>query len=563
MRRSMASRWIGVLALVALVGCGDDDGNSGADAGAPDADPTLWPAQSCPGDPACEEGGDSQLQAGVAVVDLTPSDLKEGPSFVDTDGDHLYSRQHDEYTDANGNGEFDTVWVSGNEFSRPATGIHDPVEARILALRHQNTTVVLISADFIGFFYDYLQQIRARLAPAVASEVDLIIFTSTHNHQGPDVVGIWGSDFLHTGLDPEYLDWVIDTVADHVSDAVNALEPAHITYGAIAVEDPDGDMSHYVSDTRDPVIINNQMNVLRLSRPSDDSTIAAVINFAFHPEVLGSENNLISSDMTYYLRQTVEEGIPGVVEGIGGTAIYVQGTVGGQIGAGAVDAVTRDGTPLERHSWAATEAIGQALGMFALEAMDATHGAVTDDTAAIAFRNRRIFCRVDNFNYQAAYRLGIFNRNLYNWDPEAAIDETNTPDTLTELVYLQIGRASMVTIPGEAHPEVFIGCYDGSCSGLDPIIHPNNPNPPDLSQAPSGPYLRQLIAQDGSEYQWVIGLGQDELGYIMPNYNFILEELSPYVIQPEGDHYEETNSLGPHSRDQIIEPLIELIQYQP
>ena len=92
-----------------------------------------------------------------------------------------------------------------------------------------------------------------------------------------------------------------------------------------------------------------------------------------------------------------------------------------------------------------TSAVAQ--GYFALRALDPVNGAVTDDTAHLLFRTRRVFARVDNFNYQAAYRLGIFNRELFHWDPEAAIDETNTPEVETELVYLQIGRASLITIP--------------------------------------------------------------------------------------------------------------------
>lgn len=550
------------------VGCGDDGKpgddaavDGGADA-APDAEVVdVPPDQVCPGDPDCPDQGDGVLHAGVVTVDLTPTDLKEGPTFVDVNSNHLYSRQDDEYTDLNDNGEFDAVWISGNEFSRPAIGVHDPIEARLLALRTNETTVVLITADFIGFFYDYVEHIRQRLDPAVAAEVDLIVFASSHNHQGPDVVGIWGSDFIHSGLDPEYLDWVETTLADRVGDAVAALEPARITYGAIAVQDAGGDMSHLVSDTRDPVIINNEMNVLRLSRPADDSTIATVVNFAYHPEVMGSHTNLLSADMVCSLRNAVEDGVPGPGErdGVGGTTLYVNSTVGGQIGAGDVTALTRDGTPIPDKTWEATEAIGVDLADFALRALDPAEGAVTDDTASLSFRTRHVFAQVDNFTYQAAYRLDIFNRAMYHCNPEAAFDDTNIPEILTELVVLRLGRASMITIPGEAHPEVFIGCYDGTCSGTWPIVDPDNPNPPPLGSAPDGPYLKDLLAADGSEYQWVIGLGQDELGYIMPNYNYQLSEGSPYLQQPPGDHYEEVNSLGPLARDQLIGPLIELI----
>ena len=49
------------------------------------------------------------------------------------------------------------------------------------------------------------------------------------------------------------------------------------------------------------------------------------------------------------------------------------------------------------------------------------------------------------------------------------------------------------------------------------------------------------------------------VGYIMPDYDFILDPYVPYVAQPEGHHYEETNSLGPRARQELMEPLEELI----
>ena len=50
----------------------------------------------------------------------------------------------------------------------------------------------------------------------------------------------------------------------------------------------------------------------------------------------------------------------------------------------------------------------------------------------------------------------------------------------------------------------------------------------------------------GRRTPWIIGLGNDELGYIIPEYDFILDDLIPYFQEAEGDHYEETNSVGPH-----------------
>lgn len=532
----------------ALGACGDDDGQA------------SFVHLQCPGAPSCPEGGDDVLYAGAAVVDLTPQDLKEGPSFQDANGDAIYDdRDGDTFVDANGNGELDAVWIAGFDSARPAVGVHDPIEGRVLALRQNETTVVWIAVDFIGFFYDYVEAIRAKLDPALSDQVDLLLLSSTHTHEAPDTIGIWGTDMTTSGVDLDYLDWVNDQLAQAVSDAVAALEEAHVTFGDIQVQDPDGSTDAYVGDGRDPNILDLTMRVMRFARPGSDETIASVVNFASHAEFTGSENNWISGDYPHYLREAVESGDTTGIQGIGGVCVFVNGDLGGQIGPSHVTPLDRDGQPHPDAGFDKARAVGEAYAAFALKALQPEQGAVTVERPPLFFRTRRIYANVDNLLYQAAWRLGIFNRTLHNFDPEAAIDAENTPQIFTELVYMRLGPASFISIPGELHPELYVGGYDGSCSGARPLIDPNNPNPPDLSQAPAGPYLRDLLQADGSQFQWVLGLTQDELGYIMPDYNFILDPVNAYLEEPPGDHYEETNSLGPRARAELIEPLKELI----
>ena len=114
----------------------------------------------------------------------------------------------------------------------------------------------------------------------------------------------------------------------------------------------------------------------------------------------------------------------------------------------------------------------------------------------------------------------------------------------SELALVELGPIHMLTIPGELLPELAIGGYDGSrinAPGV-PLIEDGNVNPPDVSKAPEGPYIKERMQ---STYPWLIGLANDELGYIIPQYNFELAASNPWVEEAEGDHYEETNSLGP------------------
>ena len=124
----------------------------------------------------------------------------------------------------------------------------------------------------------------------------------------------------------------------------------------------------------------------------------------------------------------------------------------------------------------------------------------------------------------------------------------------------RLGDAEMLTIPGELHPELAIGGYDGSQTpgGVANIWSPGNQEPSNLNEAPAGPYLRDLMEQ---RVKFVFGLTQDFLGYILPHFNFKLEPTNPYLSEPAiGDHYEETNSTGPMITDVINDNYREMSQ---
>ena len=82
----------------------------------------------------------------------------------------------------------------------------------------------LVSLDLVG--YSNAQVILIR--EMVSDSVDYLIVHSTHSHEGPDTTGLWGPDELTSGVDPEYLNFVNDSVADCVADALENMQPARI-----------------------------------------------------------------------------------------------------------------------------------------------------------------------------------------------------------------------------------------------------------------------------------------------------------------------------------------------
>ncbi|MCB9591217.1 MAG: hypothetical protein H6719_00680 [Sandaracinaceae bacterium] len=553
-----------------LVACGSpppvDAGvtlpDAATDAGVDAGEPPLEPDLVCPGDPSCPDEGDGVLYAGAAAIPITPSFDDVDAITLDVDGDGVFEPEDgDTFEDRDGDGDFDAIWLAGFGNGRGATSILNDTWARAIALRQNETTVVFVALDVVGFFLDDAEPIRELVSDL---EVDYVSVSATHDHEGYDTIGIWGPSLDVSGRDPRYIERVQAQAAQAVRDAVAALEPAHVQYASLRVRDVPGGLLRIVGDSRDPQILDDEARVMRFERPADGTTISTLINFAAHPEYMGSSNTALSSDYPHWLREGVESGVEGpdgtMAEGVGGICVFVNGALGAQIGPGRAQVRTWADEPVPRGSEQNASTMGSQLAWHVLQALGPEGGSTTEETADLAVRRARFFIKIENRRYHVAYLQGLFVREVYHFDPDYPIRPgTNEPDVLSEIAVIDVGRATMITIPGELDPALFVGGYDGSYTpeGVD-IVDTSRTNPPDLSRAPSGPYLRDLARADADQV-WLLGLTNDFLGYFLPEFDYQLDPGLPYIGEAPGAHYEETNSIGisgwPRVEDQLHQLL--------
>ena len=586
MGASMQNRCSLALALFVLlgaVGCGDDaaspdtgPADSGSDTSTPDAGdagdldagpPPYVIDGYCPGGTGCEAGPDGTLRVGVAKVDVTPViDATTDIQTVDVNGDGEFDPfAGDEFADNNHNGVFDGVWIAGYGNPRAASGVNDPQWIRAVAMQNGDVTLVIAAIDCVGYFDDEVRMIRQAVSDL---GVDYLSVSATHSHESRDTVGIWGLDETQTGLDPAYMALLRDKAEEVIRAAVADMRPANIEYASFRLRDKPGGMLRYVSDSRDPVIIDDEVRLLRFVDAGADTTIGTLINWAAHAEYSGSENQLLSSDVPYWLRQGVEEGVVDAdgttLPGLGGIAVYVNGAVGGQIGPGRLQAQTWAGDDLPRHSRPTAMAVGEQVASFVLHAFDDGSGAVRDETAALGYRAHSFLLDVQNRGYHVALLNRLFDRGTYDWDPDRPlVPGMNEPSIKTEVAVMDVGRAQLILVPGELDPALFLGGYDGSNTpaGTD-IVDLSQTNPPDLSAAPAGPYVRDEARAD-ADYVWLMGLTNDEVGYFVPDFDYQLDARNPYIDQAPGDHYEETNSVGVDAWPTVRGELSRLLGWTP
>ena len=124
------------------------------------------------------------------------------------------------------------VYMAGFGQNRKATGVHDPLKARAVVLAHGRRKIALVCVDLVGFFLPDVEKVRARL-----SGFDYVMVSSTHNHEGPDTLGLWGPAPLVSGVDAEYMGFVRLQIVKAVRAADAARKPvtAHFGHHVLAV----------------------------------------------------------------------------------------------------------------------------------------------------------------------------------------------------------------------------------------------------------------------------------------------------------------------------------------
>jgi hypothetical protein len=541
-------------AAALLVACGDDANQTTGASGST--------SSGSGGGGGSGGGSGSTFYVGVARELINPVIVEKDWDDADMNG---YFDTGETFTDTNMNGVFDATWIAGFGSGRPATGQNDDLEARAIAFKQGDTTIVICILDVVGYFVDEIERIRQD--PTVADlGLTHVIIGSTHVHEGVDTVGMWGETPLVSGRNDAYQQLTRDAAAKAISAAVQALRPARMRIAQTQTVDVDAmtmaqSTLAYHNDTRDPVIYDPTVTIAKFTDDADpNTTIATLVNWAAHPEYSGSRNNLLSADYVHWLREGVEQGFPGEgIQGVGGMTVFVQGPLGGQVGPGGGTApIDANGMPVTSSGLPKAEAVGRNVAKLALDALASTGEDVDPVDSTITFRTKEIEAQIDNAGYHLLGNLGVFDRQFYNNDPTMPPGPNNIPWAKTRVSYLQVGPMATITAPGELHPELWVGGYDGSWSWGQMILT-ETVNAPDLMTAPVAPYLRDLmLTNPGVKYAFVSGLSEDFLGYIVASFNYVLHPTNPYFAEAPGEHYEETNSIGPLVEEQLQHPMLEL-----
>lgn len=414
------------------------------------------------------------------------------------------------------------VYLAGFDQNRKATAVHDDLWARAMAVSDGRQKLVIVSVDLIGVFHPDVENARERLQRAVPGAV--LIVSSTHNHDGPDTMGLWGAGRFSSGVDARYLERVRTAIVDTAAEALGRLRPARLVFGKTRTPG-------LIEDGRLPRVIDDTLLAMQVVAEDDGSTLGTVVNWGSHPEALGRNNTLVSSDYPHYLRLRMEERL-------GGTSVFLVGSIGGLMTPLGLKLTGADGAEVPKDSFALAQAVGERAADAALAALSAGR---PSSSTALEHRRATVFVPLENQLFRLAAFLGVLDRQMFSGGKPATA--VFGDDLRTEVGYLRLGDAEALLVPAEIYPELVVG---GIQDPPDPAA--------DFAAAPRERALYTLLK---SEYRMVIGLANDEIGYVIPRRQWDVKE--PFAYGRGKSQYGEVNSVGPSAAAKLAEAFERLL----
>ncbi len=391
-------------------------------------------------------------------------------------------------------------YIAGYGSYNPAKGVIEPVYAHAVWIDDNSGLggIVLVSVDCVGLLSYDVSRINDRLTDfKKETGCRSINLMATHTHAGIDTMGMWGSLPL-TGRRKDYMDIVYNGIITAVKVAYAGRRDGDLYFG-------NADTENIQDDKREPSVFCKRLYRLRFV-PQDGSKEIYMVNYASHPEVLYGSNSYVCPDYPAYMRKKI-------TDKTGADVIFFNGAVGGMI------------TPLvanPNNRRVSTKIAGEkiadvCLGITNEEKLKPSIGVIRQEFLAKFENTMLLLC-------------GLFH--IMPSDKVFSGDGPLGISIKTSLTYIEIGKAKLLTIPGELFPELAYGGYLENGAAGSPDMNP-----------------KPLTEIAGDPDMMIFGLGNDELGYILPPNDFLLNEKYPYILRPANDfrgcsHYEETESAG-------------------
>ncbi len=367
--------------------------------------------------------------------------------------------------------------------SQPVTRKIGHLTVRALVLENSGTRVAICSTDFLGFPGVLCNKVRSRVQGIPAQN---ILIGATHCHSAPDCYGFPDRNGK-TGADLTYIDGVCIKLAEAINEAVDHLQPAGMK---IATGKAQGKIAYnyYAEKLYDP-----RCHVIQILSAGGEP-VATLINYACHPEVIGPDQGILCPDFVGPLCDRVKERGAGL-------CLFMNSAQGGMVTA---DCRGPDGKDIR--TWDECLRIGRLL---ADEALRIVADAPVQEDPPLFCGSTTVEFPVENEMLRTVVKLSPLGFQL---------SEKGT--VATQINVVNLGNAQILTIPGEALPNI-------------------------------GFYLKRKMH---GTHNLLFGLTNDAFGYILTKVDFNSFERYDYITR---------TSLGEKTGEILIEKVLGFVEQCP
>ncbi len=250
---------------------------------------------------ANREKAEGKLQAGFAKINISPKMVNgaEDPS----------------------KGEFNDIKLAGFGGGQIATGVHDSIFAKAVALKANNRLIVLVSGDLLLMAPEVVNKVAENLKTRSDLDRKQIYFGATHTHSsiGNCIPGFVGEKFVGK-YHPKVVNWLAGKLTAVILKSVSDLQPAQIGNGYI--HSPNLIKNRIIGKTGR---LNDKFTLLSIKQLSGKQTVIGI--FAAHATTIGDWNSEFSGDYPGYFQRGLER------RGID-MAMFFAGTVGSHTNKG-------------------------------------------------------------------------------------------------------------------------------------------------------------------------------------------------------------------------------------
>ncbi len=307
-------------------------------------------------------------------------------------------------------------FIAGHTQNRKFTGIRDSLFVKAVVVSNGDSNITILTVDCIGLLYPQLQEIRKIISQDAKSiNASHIVLSSTHTHAGPDVVGLWGPDLMHSGVDSNYIRFLVKTAAQQIITAWNNRIESKAVYG-------EGSFGEgWVYNISEPAELDRSVTTLQFIDNSGKS-LATLTNFACHPTFVDAIHHEVSADYPQGFYRKMNQVL-------GGVNLFIQGSIGGWVQP------ENEPQTFEQAYFRGMELANKTISL--LKKSTPLQG------NTLVFSSRIFGLPVENAGFIQLSQAGVINRK---------IDKVVT----TEIAWFSMGNAQFATHPGETVPAMSI-----------------------------------------------------------------------------------------------------------